>query len=121
MHKRAEPEKPLKPIERGKKTMTGLFDRLVSGAEERIANSDLLCLFWMMLEGDLGVDRDFIVSDLGLTGAEVTDLDAVIASVNAELVGGATREALFHKYSQVTTCLERGKMTEAQARTKLGI
>lgn len=108
--------------------MAGLFNRVGTNVPEgvrRIPIWALLNEFWLMLEGYKSSAE--VIAHLGLTGSEVTDFLAILTKVTSDMSGmddtqkASYRLAAFNSNWQTLVALERGRITEAQARTRLGI
>lgn len=108
--------------------MAGIFDRLRGGSEgiAKVPIWPLYSSFWQISEGYL--DRNGLLARFDITAtSEVADIDALLGVVAASTAGQSgdqlkqTRIGLFHELWNVLVCIERGYLTEAQARTRLGI
>lgn len=108
--------------------MAGIFDRIRGGSEgiAKLPIWPLYASFWQVSEGYLdpaGLLARFDITDQ----VEVADIDALLAVVTASTSGKSgeqlkqTRIGMFHEFWNVLVCVERGYLTEAQARTRLGI
>lgn len=108
--------------------MAGIFDRLAAGGEDspKLPIWPLYASFWQISEGYL--DRAGLLSRFAIAdAAEVADIDALLTMVATQTAGlsgdalASRRIGLFHELWNVLVCVERGYLTEAQARTRLGI
>lgn len=108
--------------------MTGIFDRIKPDVPEgvkRIPIWGLLNEFWLMLEGYKTSTE--VIAYFGLTGDELTDFSAILTKVTTDMAGmsdsekKAYRSGAWHDNWQTLVAMERGRITETQARTRLGI
>lgn len=108
--------------------MAGIFDRIRGGSEgiAKLPIWPLYASFWQLSEGYL--DRAGLLARFDIVdAAEIADIDALLGVVAAATAGQSgeqlkqTRIGLFHEHWNVLVCVERDYLTEAQARTRLGI
>lgn len=100
----------------------GLYQRITATDETKVAVHRLGAALRQMAAGQL--TRQQVIDALGLTGTDVTDFDALIASYNGLPTNNTAailaKSERLHRMEDVFLLCETGDYTEAKAKTALG-